>query len=185
MSKKTKQNETARAQQLIAGLQKHFANVASLTFASASHTTAEITSGLQTLVNLRKAVDDAKAASKAKLAAEAAQAPALLARMDDFASFVKVTFAKSPDVLADFGLKPKKVPTPLTAEQKAAAKAKRDATRKARGTRGSRQKKSVKGAVAGVVITPIDGAGKPVESPNAPVAPANAGSTTGGSTSHT
>jgi len=96
MGKRTKQNETTRAQQMIAGMEKHFANVPSLTFASATHTTAEVTSGLQTLVSLRKAVDDAKAVVKAKIAAEEAQAPALLELLNDLASFVKATFARRP-----------------------------------------------------------------------------------------
>ena len=46
--------------------------------------------------------------------------------MAAFVAFVKATFGNSPDVLADFGLKPKKATTPLTVEQKAAAAAKRE-----------------------------------------------------------
>jgi hypothetical protein len=42
--------------------------------------------------------------------------------------------------LADFGLNPKKARTPLTIEEKAAAAAKRKATRAARHTMGSKQK---------------------------------------------
>ena len=72
-----------------------------------------------------------------------------------FVSFVRGTFGESPEVLADFGLLPKKVRKPLTVEQLAAAKAKRAATRKARGTTSKKQKLAVKGDVTGVVVTPI------------------------------
>jgi hypothetical protein len=85
-------------------------------------------------------------------------------------------------VLADFGLRPKKAPTPLTVEEKAAAAAKRKATRVARNTMGSQQKKAVTGTFVGVVVTPIW---------TAPITPAPAapnGPTpgpTGGTTPHT
>ncbi|MGH7296088.1 MAG: hypothetical protein ACRELB_14190 [Polyangiaceae bacterium] len=103
----------------------------SLTLASVVYTPDQITAALQLLVNLRLAVEAAEAATKAKLAAEEAQAPALLSLMAALVQYVKVTFSGSPDVLADFGLKPRKPTTPMTAEQKAAANAKREATREA------------------------------------------------------
>jgi hypothetical protein len=48
-----------------------------------------------------------------------------------------------------------KARTPLTVEAKTAAVAKRNATRAARHTAGSKQKMSVKGAVTGIVVTPV------------------------------
>lgn len=151
----TKTADAARAAQMIVGLGKHFPNVGSLTIEGAARTLAQIEASLQALVDLRKAVNDARAAAKAKLAAETAQAPALRTFMDAVATVVKGSFGNSPDVLADFGLAPKKVRTPLTVEQKAAAAAKRTATRAARHTMGSKQRKDVKGAVTGVTITPV------------------------------
>ena len=50
--------------------------------------------------------------------------------MSAFVAFVKATFGNSPDVLADFGLKPRKARTPLTIDQMAAAV--REARRNAR-----------------------------------------------------
>jgi len=41
--------------------------------------------------------------------------------------FVKAAFGSRPDVLADFGIPPKKTKMPLTAEPKAAAAVKRTA----------------------------------------------------------
>ena len=57
-------------------------------------------------------------------------------------------------MLADFGINPK-ARAPLTVEAKAAAAAKRAATRAARHTMGSQQKKAIKGDVTGVLVTPI------------------------------
>ena len=104
---------------------------------------------------------------KEKLAAEAAQAPALHDLLVAYVAFVRATFS-SASVLADFGLAPKKARTPLTVEQKAAAKAKRDATRAARGTMGKKAKLAVKGDVTGVEITPVTAS----TAQAAPVAPA-------------
>ena len=64
----------ALAKQLIAGTQKHFSTVSSLTFGNGTFTPAQVEASLQTLIDLRTAVDDAKAATKAKIVAEAAQA---------------------------------------------------------------------------------------------------------------
>jgi hypothetical protein len=165
-----KETEVALATQLVAGTKKHFSTVSSLTFGNSTVTPAQIEASLQTLIDLRSAVDDAKAVAKAKIAAEAAQAPSLRSQMVAFVTFVKATFGDSPDVLADFGLKPKKVRTPLTISQLAAAAAKRAATRAARHTMGTKQKQAVKGTITTIVTPPAAPAPAPVVS--SPVASA-------------
>jgi hypothetical protein len=172
-----------RAEKLIAGLQKHFANVTSLKFASGDHTPDEITKALTALVNLHLAVDAEKSVLKAKLAAVKDLAPALRKQMRAFESFVMATFSESADVLADFGLEPKKVPTPLTTEQKAVANAKREATRAARGTTGKKARKSVTGGVVNVVQTPVKAIEQVVTTSVSP-GTAGSGGATGGATSH-
>ncbi|HEY8039235.1 MAG TPA: hypothetical protein VIF15_05545 [Polyangiaceae bacterium] len=139
---------------LIAGLEKHLAN-GQLTFAGGMFTTAQIVAELQELVDLRAAVNAARAATTTKVDAETAQAPALRAFMNALVQCVRVQFGTQADVLADFGIAPKKVATPLTVEQKAAAAAKRKATRAARGTKGPKARKGIHGAVVGVVVTPV------------------------------
>ncbi len=151
--------------------------VTSVTFSSAAHTPADLTTAFLALVSLRAAVVAAQAAEKAKLKAESAQRPAILVLMDGFEAYVRLIYSEQPDVLADFGLAPEKPRAKLTAEQQAAVNAKRAATRKARGTSGSKQKKQVKGAVTGVEITPVTSAPLPA-SPVAPSAPAPAASAT-------
>jgi hypothetical protein len=178
MSKSTKSSETARATQFIAGIAKHLTGVTSVTFASAAHTPADLTTAFQTLVSLRAAVIAAQAAEKAKLNAESAQRPAILVLLDGFEEYVKLTYSEQADVLIDFGLEPEKPRAKLTGVQQAAATAKRKATREARGTAGSKQKQSVHGDVTGVVVTPVVSAPQPA-SPTAPSAPAPAGSAAG------
>jgi len=185
MATKTKGKGTvvALAEQLIAGTSKHLANVSQVMLAGGSFTPAQVTAQLQALVNLRTDVDAAKASTKAKLAVEKADMPAQRIFMNAFVTFVKAAFGTAPDVLADFGLHPK-ARTPLTAEAKTAAAAKRKATRAARHTTGAKQKKSVKGAVTGILVTPIT-AGQPVATaPSGPSASATSTGTTAATTPH-
>jgi hypothetical protein len=146
------------AKQLIAGTQKHLANAGQLTFAGGVFTPAQVEAQLQALATLRADVQTAKATVQAKVTTERAQLPALRAFLLAFADLVRAQFAAQPDVLADFGLKPKKARTPMTAAQRTAANAKRAATRKARGPIGTRKRAAVKGDVTGVTITPVTAA---------------------------
>jgi len=178
-----------RAQKMLAGIQKNLAGATPVTLASASYTIAQVTTALEQLVTLYTDVDDAKSAVKAKLVARSTQAPALLSLLAALTTYVKVSYSKSPDVLASFGLVPKKAATPLTTEEKMVAVAKRASTRKVRGTTGKKAKLAMKGDVTDVVVTPVTGS-EPVASSAAPSAPVAAsstggnGSATGGSTSH-
>jgi hypothetical protein len=173
----------ALAEQLIAGTNKHLANTTQVMLAGGSFTPAQVTAQLQALVNLRNDVEAAKASTKAKIAAETAQMPARRIFMHAFVTFVKAAFGTAPDVLADFGIHPK-TPTPLTVEAKTAAAAKRKATRAARHTTSAKQKKSVKGAVTGILVTPVT-AGPPVATaPSGPSAPATSTGTTAPTTPH-
>ncbi len=147
----------ALAKSLIAGTNKHLANTTQVMLAGGSYTAAQITSKLDQLVRLRTDVDAAKATTKGRLAVEKTDMPALRIFMDALVSFVKAAYGTAPDVLADFGLHPKVV-TPLTVEAKAAAAAKRKATRAARKTMGSVQRKAVKGDVIGITVTPVTAA---------------------------
>jgi hypothetical protein len=173
-----KSTDAALAEQLIAGTKLHLATTTSMAFASGTFTPAQVEASLQQLATLRSDVDDARSALAAKLAAENDQAPALRAFMRAFVQFVLVVFSKSPDVLADFGLEPNKAKTPLTTEQQAAAIAKRNSTRAARSTKGTKQKADIHGAVTGVVIAPVTAA-QPAASvgtsgTSAPASPAGA-----------
>ena len=65
----------------------------------------------------------------------------------NYQTWVATTYKGTPSTLADFGVTPRKVRTPLTAEQKVTAAKKAAATRAARHTMSKKQKKNVKGTV--------------------------------------
>jgi hypothetical protein len=92
------------AQQLIAGTAKHLASATTVMLAGGSYTPAQITTKLQQVVSLRTDVDTAKATTKAKLAAEKANMPALHTLMGALVTYVKASYGNAPDVLADFGM---------------------------------------------------------------------------------
>jgi len=181
MSKTGKATEASRVKQLIIGTNKHYPNGSvGLTVGGATYTVTALTALLQSFVDLREAVDAAKAAQKAKIEAERAQAPSLRGVVSAFVAFVKASFGNSPDMLVDFGIPARKARTPLTAEQKAAAAAKRKATRAARHVMGKNQRKAVKAAVKVTVTTTPLADPQPIA-----VTPAPSGAApTGGTTPH-
>jgi hypothetical protein len=181
------QNTATRAESLSEGTTKHFPNASqTLTFGGATHTVTEVTTNLGQIVTLRTATTSAQATAKAKVATETTQLPPLLLFMAAFVAFVKATFGNQPDVLADFGLAPRKALTPMTVEEKAAAAAKREATRKARGTMGPVKKQAIVGNVIGVTVTPITAPVAPAApaAPAAPSTPAAAPAVAPGTTPH-
>jgi hypothetical protein len=169
MKKDSKGQVAAAAKQLIAGAEKHLTSTTQVSLLGSSYTPAQVTSTLQSLVTLRSDVDASKASTKAKIANEATQMPALRAYMSAFEAYVKAAFGSSPDVLADFGIIPK-ARAPLTVEAKAAAAAKRASTRAARHTLGTKQKKAIKGDVTGVTLTPITAPAPGVTATSSPTA---------------
>ena len=170
-TKDSKSAVVATAKQLSVGAAKHLSNATPVTFAGGPFTADQIVSKLQARIDLRSAVDAAKATAKAKLAAETAQAPDLDAFARQLRAFAKASYRNSPDVLADFGITSKARVAP-TVESKAAAVAKRAATRTARHTMGAKQKAGVKGDVTGVVVTPVTAPSPVVTAPSSPTAPA-------------
>ncbi|HEX3772609.1 MAG TPA: hypothetical protein VHV30_17140 [Polyangiaceae bacterium] len=166
----------AAAKQFIAGTAKHFAGVSQVTLSGSSYTPAEITSTLQSLVDLDAAVDAARAMTAAKVAAEAALMPSVSALITAYRAYIRAIFGDTPDALADFGLAPKTL-TQVSPETRVIAAAKGRATRAARHTMGPKQKKGIKGVVPDVIAIPTT-APSPVvtTAPASPAAPANSGS---------
>ena len=160
----------AQLQALVTGLQKELPN-GSFTLLSTVVTSASLIQTLQGLINALQAVDTAQLAAKAALvdfnAESAKSGPQIRALMKTLGTM----FANSPDTLAVFGLKPRKVPVPRTPAQKAASAAKAKATREARGTASKKQKAAVTGNVVGVTITPIT-APAPAPAQSVPATPA-------------
>ena len=170
-----KGTRAARAGQLVAGARKHFANgtqVLTFTGGFANVTVDAAVAELQQLIDNRAATTAARATVRDKVQAERGAMPALVAFMNAFEALIRVMFGADTTALADFGLTPRKQPTPRTATEKAVANATRQATRAARGTKGPRARKAVHGNVtAELVVTPATP--PPAEAPQAP-APAPA-----------
>jgi hypothetical protein len=167
---KGKNSTALRVGQLIAGAQKRFTNgKQQITVGGASTTVSAAVNELQTFIDNRTATVAAQATAKAKVSAEKAALPALIAFINAFTATVRFLFGTQPDALADFGLAPHKERTPMTAEAKAVAAAKREATRVARGTKGPKAKSEIHGNItAQLVVTPAE----PANGPQAPEAPA-------------
>jgi len=145
-TKVTKAALEQRIRGLVAGTQKHSPN-GSLTFGGATYTATALVQLMQSLADALGAVDSAKAswqdALKNATDVRAKVGPVVQA----YRTWLVATYGNAPSTLADYGLTPRKAPTPLTAEQKVAKAAKAEATRTARGTMGKKQKKDVKGTV--------------------------------------
>jgi hypothetical protein len=148
-----KSDRAAQVTDLIAGLQKHYPDASgTLRVDGTTYTVGALTQLMQDFVDRRAAVEAARANLVAKLQAERALSPATLDVVHALVAIVRGTFGKSADTLADFGLAPPRVRAPLTAEKKAAAAARRSATRALRGTMGKKQKKGIKANVSATVV---------------------------------
>ena len=141
-------NTTINAfRQAIAGVQKHFATTPTLALDGTPTTPKDAMAALQDAID---AIDRAATAEKTFHDAVAAQkaavttGKALLAALN---GLVTNQLGSTEAVLGDFGFTARKRQVPSEAT-KAAAVAKRAATRSARHTMGKRQKAKVKGAAA-------------------------------------
>ena len=170
-STKSQAQALAQLQALVSGLQKQLPN-GSFTLVSTAYTTATLVQALQALIAALTAVGTAHAGVKAALTAwnaeDAKMGPVVLALRRTLQSM----FVNAPDTLALFGLKPPKARAPRTAEQLAAAAAKAEATRKARGTLSKKAKSAIKGNVTGISIVPTTSESAPEATPSVQQAPA-------------
>jgi hypothetical protein len=163
----------AQMQAVIAGLQKHFPN-GQFTFGNTAYTTAALVTLFQSVITALTQLNAAQASAKDAVTAltgvTATMGPVFLSLKRNLQN----TYGTTSTTLADFGLQPQKARTPLTVEQKAAAKAKAEATRKARGTTSKKQKLAVTGNVVGVTVTPITASSSSEPSVQPATVPANA-----------
>jgi len=153
-SSKSKAATLADLQALVSGLQAKFPS-GQFTLGNTAFTTAALVQTLTSLIAAIIAVNTAQANAKVAVAALRATAatvgPVVLALRRNLLAM----FGNATDTLALFGLKPRKAPAPRTGAEIAAAAAKAEATRKARGTASKKSKLTVTGNVTGVEIVPI------------------------------
>ncbi len=159
-------------QKLIAGLSKHASTIPALVIAGAAMANKDIVAMLQPRIDTANAVLPARAGWQAAVLANDTELAKTNALVSNLKQALLVAFSGQVDVLADFGLVAKK-PSIMSPETRVAAIAKMKATRAARHTMGSQQKKGVRGNVTGVVVTPVTE--PPTGAPGGPAAPATSG----------
>jgi hypothetical protein len=155
---KTRADRLTGDQQVIDGIQKFFAQQATLAFGSRTMAPADVVKVFQDRISTGKAVVQAEASRTAAVKADRDKRAETARVVSAFRRFVTATFTESPDTLATFGLKAPKA-SKKTVEVKGQALAKGKATRKARGTMGSKQKKAVHGAAPAASSSPAPATG--------------------------
>ena len=140
-------------QQLIAGIDKHFANLPSLVLGGVSYAPAELKSIFQGELDAEKQLSDAFAKVRELMGSTRTARAKARALRKLFKTYVLMTAGPAAaQMLADFGIVPNASrPKPETTVK---AVAKREATRKARNTMGKKQKQNVKGSVPSTPATP-------------------------------
>jgi hypothetical protein len=160
-------DQIADDQAMITGTQKFLSQLASLPVGSQSMTPADIVKVFQDRLTAGQAVQTAEAARTAAITANRNERLKTAATVQSFRRIVVGMFQQSPDTLAVFNLAAPKVAVKSVAT-KATAVAKSKATRTARGTKGSKQKQSIKGTLPDASTDPAEPA------PAAPSGPATA-----------
>jgi hypothetical protein len=170
-SKSTNRSQQQSAEQkMIVGLQKHEQTLTSLVIGGTTYKTADIITVVQTLVNSAQTVVSSRATWQANVIADENARTKNKTFMSGLRQSLLVAFSSSVDVLADFGMTPRKTPAARTPEEKAEATAKALATRAARHTLGKKQKAQIKGTVA--ASPPQGDVTKLPATPAAPATPA-------------
>ena len=175
MTTKNKTNNTARLaadQALIDGLVKHAATLLTLLVSGSTIKTTDLVTVLQARIAAIKLAITTKATFMAAVAAAHAEIANTAALVSGARQALKIAFAGQIETLGDFGLPPRKAPTPLTPEQKAAAVAKAKATRAARHTAGPKQKAKITGATAAAAAPAVPPPAATEPAQPAPVTPA-------------
>jgi hypothetical protein len=140
----------ATDQKLIDGLNKHVTTIPTWVIGGASYKSADLVAILQARIASANRARDAKPVWLAAVKADRDEQAKTKTVVSGLRQALQVAFAGSVEVLADFGLAPRK-PSVTTPEQRTAAALKAKATRAARHTVGPKKKAAVKGAV---IITP-------------------------------
>jgi hypothetical protein len=138
-------------QALIDGFTKNAKTVTSFLVGGATIKASDVITALQARIAAANTAQSTRATWLAAVKANATARASTQTLVSNAVQALKVMFAGSIESLAEFGLKPRKVRTAPTPEEKVAAVAKAKATRAARHTMGSTQKKSVKGTITTIV----------------------------------
>jgi hypothetical protein len=151
--KKSRSAETHADLLLMEGLAKHEAALPSMVIGGKLRSSKDIATIVKTRVDASRAAVSNRAAWLASIQTEDETRVQTAALVSGLRKCVLVAFADQVDVLADFGLTPRKerVDTP---EAKRVATERAKATRAARHTMGPKQKAAIKGEATGELRGP-------------------------------
>ena len=171
--KKTRVNEVDALQKLADGLTQHASTAPAVVLAGVMLKPSEVVAKLQARIAQAKAVSSAAANWHSVVQTDQAAAAQLKPLLSAVKQVLLAAYSTQLDVLADFGLSPRKKPV-VSPATRAAAALKAKATRAARGTKGTQQKAAIKTQVtiapATTTAVKVEGAGaNPVAVPSAPV----------------
>ncbi len=139
MSTKKKNERIVRDQQLISGIEKHLGKSAVIVVNGEKTKASELLAMLEQRIEANKPVAPAKAAWTACVNEEQRVVSETDPSVTGLLAYLRLMYAGSPEVLADFGIVPKQR-RELTSAEKAERAAKARATRRLRNTLGKRQK---------------------------------------------
>ena len=172
-TKPSKASLAAKERKLIAALAKHFTGAAILTLNGVSYKAKDVQSVLQAHLDATSAADALRAEWQTAVSTAVAKAAAVAGMLPALRAHLISAYGGSSATVADFGFTPKKKATTVAAP--ATGVAKRQATRKARGTMGKKQKEKIVGVVQ---PAPIPSAAAPKVEPQTSGATSPAPTTT-------
>jgi hypothetical protein len=165
--KSTKVLTQASYQALVSGLQSTFQPTDTFNVPGGTLTRDQIIAQLNTFISAAEATKAARQQWLTAVAGERSTLGDVTPLRQSIRSILQGRFGKEGPALTSFGFSPAKL-AKRTAHTKAAAAVKTAATREARHTMGTVQKKTVKGDVVGIAVTPL------VASPPQPASGASA-----------
>jgi hypothetical protein len=171
ITKTNRATRQAKDGQVILGINKDLQTLSQIPLAGQMFTPMSLVALIQSRIDAANKVATAKAAWQDAVKAYRAINTNVTAVVHGLYSYVLNAFGATSPQLADFGFTPPKRAT-QTPEEKAAAVAKRAATRKARGTKGPKAKKAITGQ--SVMIAQLIANQKPADPAATPAAAAPA-----------
>lgn len=168
ITKRARVNEVDALQKLADGLTQHASTAPSVVIAGVTMKPSDIVAKLQARIAQAKALSSAAANWHSMVQTEKIAAEGLKPLLSMVQQVLRAAYSTELDVLADFGLSPRKkaVVSPAT---KTAAALKAKATRAARGTKGAQQKAAITTQVtiapATTTAVKVEGAPGPTVTP--------------------
>jgi hypothetical protein len=154
-TKSNKPKDLTLASNILAGIDKHFSTVTTLTVGGVSYTPTTFKAVFQAYIDAASATAASKGQWSQCVATEH-EASAIMngARVGLRSCLLTLFGAKAVGIFADFGLSAPKPKGQTTVKVKALAVDKRAVTRTVRHTMGSKQKTELTGSVSPAVVTP-------------------------------